>query len=836
MAESHEHIFLNNVVKSEKFTSTSSMVSKPSKLIRDRSVHASYLLSRFERIWNELDDQKQQREAVFLPTREGTYIEFKSSSNEDLITKSLEDTRKGIRLLNVRTIKNANQEDEIRATVYIPQGKESAFIKKIQDYANETKDSAKGNPKNAPLVNSIEDIQLAILESFWSDSEIAYIPTEQPTWCEAWIRIDVEDEFDSQVAQFTDILDRNQIQYKGHALHFPERSVLLIFANREQLSLLIMETELLAEFRIGQEAASLWADENNIGQTQWADELLGRLQIEETNIKVCILDSGVNNGHVLLYPILNDDNCLTVDPTWGTDDRSEIVGPKGHGTIMAGLVGYGNLQKEIESRGATILTHKLCSVKILPNRGESLKELWGDITEQAIYRAEAINVERVLLYCMAVTSDIDVDRGRPSSWSGTIDRMSFGIGNKKRLIIVSGGNIISEDCWKNYPDLNSLYSIQNPAQAWNALTVGAFTDKVMIADPRYDEFERVAPMGGISPYNSTSSLWNKKWPIKPEIVFEGGNLLKREGSFERNTDLELLTTSKQSSFKQFDTINATSAATAQISWLAAKIAYYYPNIWPETIRALIVHSASWTDEMIRQFRVDINSKSQVGDLLRICGYGVPNVDRALFSYENGLTFVAQESIQPFIKEGNSYKTNQMHIYELPWPTDLLISLGETPVKLKITLSYFIEPGAGEIGWRDKYRYQSFGLRFDLNNIGESEEQFKKRINKAAREEDEGKPETTAGSDRWTFGKQKRDVGSIHCDIWEGTAANISDCNRIAVFPIIGWWRERHNLKKFNAKGRYSLIVSLDTPAENVELYSTVQAMIQIPIEIPTTVY
>lgn len=834
MAESHKHIFLNNVARSEKFTSIPKRGDTPNVSKRDREIHANYLLSRFDSLWNEQVSQKQEREAIFLPSREGTYLEFKSSANEDLITKSLENIRKGIRLLNVRTVKNELQEDEIRATVYIPQGKECAFIKKIQEYADESKDSKKGNPKNAPLVNSIEDVQLAILESFWLDSEKAYIPLKIPTWCEVWLRIDDERDFDNQVIQFTNILDRNQIRYKGHALHFPERSVLLIFANREQLSSLIMETELLAEFRIGQEAASLWEDQNNTGQSRWAEELLERIHIERTDIKVCILDSGVNNGHILLSPILTDDNCLTVDPTWGADDRSEIVGSKGHGTIMAGLVGYGNLQKELESTGTTILTHKLCSVKILPNRGQSIKELWGDVTEQAIYRAEAINVDRVLLYCLAVTSNSDVDRGRPSSWSGTIDRMSFGVGNKKRLIIVSGGNILSEDCWKNYPDYNKLYSIQNPAQSWNALTVGAFTDKVMIADHRYDEFERVASKGGISPYNSTSSLWNKKWPVKPEIVFEGGNLLKKEDSFERHTDLELLTTSKHSSYNQFDTINATSAATAQISWLAARIAYYYPNIWPETIRALIVHSAQWTNEMVRQFKISTKSKSQVGDLLRICGYGVPNIDRALNSYENGLTFVAQEAIQPYIKEGNSYKTNQMHVYDLPWPKDLLISLGETPVKLKITLSYFIEPGVGEIGWRDKYRYQSYGLRFDINNIGESIEQFKKRINKAAREADEGKPETNAGSDRWTIGKQNRDVGSIHSDVWEGTAANIADCNKIAVFPIIGWWRERHNLKKFNAKGRYSLIVSLDTPAVNVELYTKVQAMIQIPIEITAT--
>ena len=59
-----------------------------------------------------------------------------------------------------------------------------------------------------------------------------------------------------------------------------------------------------------------------------------------------------------------------------------------------------------------------------------------------------------------------------------------------------------------------------------------------------------------------------------------------------------------------------------------------------------------------------------------------------------------------------------------------------PVRLRITLSYFIEPGAGEIGWKDKYRYQSYGLRFDVNNVGENENEFRKRINKAAREENE----------------------------------------------------------------------------------------------------
>lgn len=79
--------------------------------------------------------------------------------------------------------------------------------------------------------------------------------------------------------------------------------------------------------------------------------------------------------------------------------------------------------------------------KILPNVGQSRKEHWGDITEQAVYRAEARNPELVLLYCMAVTSDLDVDRGRPSSWSGSIDIMSYGKARNQRLFIISAGNV-----------------------------------------------------------------------------------------------------------------------------------------------------------------------------------------------------------------------------------------------------------------------------------------------------------------------------------------------------------------------------------------------------------
>jgi len=150
----------------------------------------------------------------------------------------------------------------------------------------------------------------------------------------------------------------------------------------------------------------------------------------------------------------------------------------------------------------------------------------------------------------------------------------------------------------------------------------------------------------------------------------------------------------------------------------------------------------------------------------------------------------------------------------------------------VTLSYFIEPGPGEIGWQNRYRYPSHALRFDLNSTGENRNDFLNRLNIAAREaEYDSDSAPDSGSDRWVLGKQQRKLGSIHSDIWEGTAADIASCNLLGVFPVIGWWRERHHLNRWDKKARYSLIISLHTPEQNVDLYTPVAIKLKIPIAI-----
>jgi hypothetical protein len=403
------------------------------------------------------------------------------------------------------------------------------------------------------------------------------------------------------------------------------------------------------------------------------------------------------------------------------------------------------------------------------------------------------------------------------------------------LVIVSAGNVDDPEDWLNYPAANLLASVENPSQAWNALIVGGYTQRTLISDANYNNYTPLSRPGGLSPFSTTSHSWKRTWPVKPDVVFEGGNLVSNpEGDISLHDDLDLLSTSKSFNLNPFQTINATSAAAAQASFFAARLAAEYPDAWPETIRALTIHSASWTPEMLRQLAVAPGSpRSAYDNLIRVFGYGVPNLERALRNTQNTFTLIAQETIQPFgYNSNNQPETNEMHFYPLPWPKDLLLSMGSTPATLRITLSYFIEPGAGQIGWKDRYRYPSHGLRFDINNPQEEEQAFRMRVNAASREENDDLTHTS-GSQRWTVGVNNRNGGSVHSDSWEATAAELATCNHIAVYPVIGWWRERSHLHKVDSVARYSLIVSLETPAQEVELYNTIQSLIATEIQIRT---
>lgn len=810
MAKRYKHIFLEHSGEQFSYT-TPRRVWDTNKLPpRARKEHSIKLQRQLESIWQQRHNIEKKRKAVALPVREGTYLQFSSAPGYDLTIKSLEDLAAGIRLLNVQETgfpKTDGESTITRATVYVPSGKEGLFLKKINEY--EHKDTDKGNPQNAKLIESIEDIRLAFLESFWQDDP-KLMPGEESIWCEIWLlghEHEIEDSF-REVAQ------NLQIKLQNEVLCFPERTVILAFVNSAQLKELIESYSLIAEFRRAKGTPQFFLELENKDQTEWVEDLVSRISVaEDSTFSVTILDTGANNGHPLLAPLLADSDCHCYHPEWYVHDH------KGHGTLMCGLTGYGYLRDCLESNNKINIPHCLESVKILPPKGENDPHLYGEITIQAVSRVEIQAPERIRTLCMAVSTEDGRDQGRPSSWSAAIDKLTSGYDDEqRRLFITCAGNIHDHELWPDYPRSNLQQSVHDPGQSWNALTVGAFTRKWQLTDPDIKEHDVVANPDSLSPFSTTSTLWEtKKWPVKPDILLEGGNLLNPpDGFVSECDDLSILSLSYRPIQRQFQAVNGTSAATARASWMAAQIQSAYPYAWPETVRALLVHSARWPDVLKNEF-LDSDTKTGYARLLRVAGYGVPDLDRALHCAANNLILIAQEEIQPFDKKGGSseYRTKDMHIHELPWPREDLLALGEVPATLRITLSYFIEPSPGEVGWKDRYRYASHALRFDLNNPGEDRETFLQRLNKQAREDGE-RFEGTSGSERWLIGSQGRGLGSIHSDFWPTTAADLATCNLIGVYPVIGWWKERHWLKRWDKKTRYSLIVSIETPEQAVE--------------------
>ena len=711
-----------------------------------------------------------------------------------------------------------------RATVRVPDGKLSHFENLIRDYLAEKTDRI-GRPRdNRLLIDTIQEIRAASLRELWTDVEDEFPAVDDELfWWEVWLPIRASQE--ATVEAFRERAEALGMQVAQDTLMFPERTVLLVRASLEQMQGSMVILNDIAELRRAKETADFFDSRPIDEQRAWLDDLLTRIEYpsEEENVPyICLLDTGVNRGHPLLTPALFADDVHTVDPAWGINDGD------GHGTEMAGLALTGDLTALLVGNNTVEINHRLESVKVLPHDGATGTDPrhHGYLTTEAVACPEVCGPSRRRVFGLAITAQDNRDRGRPSAWSAAIDSLAAdadGYGAHPRLLVVSAGNVKDANAWANYPDSKVTDEIHDPAQAWNALTVGAFTNLVRITETDAIGYTPIAPAGGLSPFSTTSLTWQHYWPLKPDIVLEGGNAAKDSLSAVWMSSLSLLTTHHQPTDRLFTTSRATSAATALAARLAAQIMVVYPDLWPETIRALIVHSAEWTSAMKRTFKPENGnwSKNDYLNLVRLCGFGVPNLDRALWSVSNSLTMVVQESLHPFKREGTKDPvTRDMHLHSLPSPSDVLESLGEAEVEMRITLSYFIEPNPSQRGNNSRYRYGSHGLRFDVRRPTESTDNFRSRINVAARDEEEGT--SLSGNDpSWLIGKPQRHRGCLHNDTWRGSAAELARRGIIAIYPAAGWWKTRPKLERYNQVARYALVVSIRAPEVDVDLYTAV---------------
>ncbi|HET8658937.1 MAG TPA: S8 family peptidase [Micromonosporaceae bacterium] len=814
----------------------------------NRQAHAQQLSQQLQQAQTTAEQQRAGQDFGVAGAVDGVYIQFESFPGVRLALESLDSrsNKPHPELVSVREVTTPAGVVEY-ATVFVPDGTLGYFVTRLRQYAAT---ASQAKPANRNLIERIQAISLASVETLWTDPPEQFPEPDATVWWEVWLRR----RDGHEASRFQTFARHAGIRLGTRTLGFADRVVILAEATTEQLAGALDVLDDLAELRRPHELAQMITLEPAAEQADWVDQLAERTQPADADAPaVCVVDTGVHRAHPLLAASLAPSDCHACEPTWGADDR------EGHGTEMAGLALYGDVGHALLAPGPIRLRHRLESVKLKPPPPLSNPpELYGAVTATATSLVEIEAPHRARAFSLAVTAkDIAAGQatagtivvGQPTSWSAAIDALAAGRSiqttddglvfldeaedSARRLFLVSAGNVHPTDFQDDHLLRNDIEPVEDPAQAWNALTVGAYTqmDSLATASPHWAGWTPVAARGELSPHSRTSVAYASTWPVKPDVVLEGGNVARSPAgtSYDTPEELQLATTKAPIKDTRLLTVTcATSAATAQAAHLAASILADYPSIWPETVRALIVHSAEWTDAMRRHVH-EAGTKAMLRAVHRRYGMGVPDLGRATRSATDALTLIAQDTIHPF----HNGTMREMHLHDLPWPTNILAGLGHATVRLRVTLSYFIEPNPGRRGWIRRYSYASHGLRFDVRRATESTDDLRKRLNRLALAEEEHRPTSADDTGNWVLGPTLRTAGSIHTDIWEGTAADLANRGAIAVYPITGWWKDNKTRDRSHLGVRYALVVSIDTPEQDVDIWTPVaqQIGVTVPIEI-----
>lgn len=810
----------------------------------ERRAHGQAILDQAQEILSEVDERRALFSRDELQAL-GTFITLEGADAlYPLKVDSLEHWSSHRRTPKLpewllMSVQPATDETPERAVVWVADAYRPQFLQRFQDYLDDDKlrtggnperwSTPQGNPANQELIANIATIRATVLRDLWqSDGEPQ---TSGRCWWELWLeRTDTALRLLRAFAEAYSLVMRDQTLVLGNRL------VAWVDATWTELELLPFTSIPLAEVRRPSFIDTI-EDLSPVEQDEYVEDLASRIIPADADAPaVCHLDTGVARTHRLLE--------ASLDPR----DLHDVIGRsgfdvQGHGTKMAGLALFGPLDGVLTGTAPVTLSHRLESVRVLPNPGEALTAPrdYGTVTVQAVALPEA-TVRRQRVFCMPVSTEPDLP-GQPTLWSATVDALAVGTDvvrdgaqlrllslpdpEAARLVVVSAGNV--QHYVADHLAESDTSIIDDPGQAWNALTVGAYTELVQPpSHPDYWGWSAVAPAGELSPHSRTSLLYGTKWPLKPDICMEGGNVLTDGATmFEPEHAAVSLRTTGHHNDLALTHANATSAASAQAARLAALAMRRYPGYWPETVRGLLTHAAEWTPAM----RAAIDEHGAVGKkdqfrMLRRYGWGAPTEASVLSSSRQAVTLVTQDEFVPF--EGDQYAMRHFRLHSLPWPADALAAIGAGDVRLRVTLSYFVEPSPSRRGWRQRYSYASHGLRFDIQRPTETIAEFVRRVGRAA-SDDEAGVTRSSGPERWLVGSGQRNVGSLHQDVWEGSGQELASCSSIAVYPVGGWWKRNSRKDRLDLPVRYSLLVSLATREEGVDLYTPIATELRVPV-------
>jgi hypothetical protein len=535
--------------------------------------------------------------------------------------------------------------------------------------------------------------------------------------------------------------------------------------------------------------------------------------------RVCIIDSGIQEEHPLLKAAVETASSRSWVPN-ETGITADLVSNGGHGTRVAGAVLYpgsipqtGDYEAICWLQNARVLDHH----RYLP---KSLfpPALLVDIVQ--IYHGQF----RTRIFNHSIAGSTPCRTLYMSAWAAEIDQLTWG---HDILFVVAAGNLpfqgpigvsrlpIDEHLkqGRRYPNylLEDSCRIPSPAQSMQAITVGSISPNTFKDPDRWSLAQQDYP----SAFSCTGfGLWEV---IKPEVVEFGGDVVVDSDTtpnftYPSQVCPELVrSTSEPGSLVAQDNIG-TSFAAPKVTHIAACLAAELPQESCLLYRALIVQSARWPAW------VDTNNLTQ-DHVIRMIGYGIPSLERALGGANNRITLITRGE--------QRIKARKAQIFQVKLPEALRSPGEEQDIRVEITLSYKAQPRRTR---RSRRKYLSTWLDWECSKRGEDPESF---LNRVLKEYDA--PETAEEGESifaWVLGKQKnhgkvhntsRNAGTIQKDWAVVKSYDLRESFCIAVVGHEGWNNDP------NADVPYALVISFEALNTNIPIYTEI-ASVQVPVE------
>jgi len=520
---------------------------------------------------------------------------------------------------------------------------------------------------------------------------------------------------------------------------------------------------------------------------------------------ICILDSGITSGHPLLAPAIGEATAVPALLGSSADDH-------GHGTMVAGLALYGDVQESLQRR-QFLPQLRLYSARVL-NRDNKFDDD-ALITSQM---RQAIEYFKNTYNCKVFNVSLGDDRlpfngGKVSAWASILDHLSREL---DVLIVVSAGNYEHEPPdggngdhhVQGYPHylMNNPAKIIEPATGCVVLTIGSLANSadVPVGAGTTVASRPIAQPGQPSPF--TRSGPGIGGAIKPELCEYGGNLAY-DGYTHRTQTLSeaaMVSLNRECLQRLFRTDSGTSYAAPRVAHIAALLWSGFPEGGTNLIRALLASSAT-VPEQSRQILEPISQAA----VRRLCGYGVPSYARALRSDSNRVILHAQGML-PF---------DMFHIYEVPIPDEIYSVDGQR--RISVTLAF--DPPVRH----SRLDYLGTKMSFRLirgKSVNEVAAAFKKRTEEDPQVERIGSPYDCPMDLKPT----EREGGTLQKASF--TMKRTPEPYGPMYFLVVRCQREW--ALDVHAPQRYAVVVTIEHQAQ-VNLYARIQARLQIPIRLRT---